>query len=404
MGGFVAGQGVDDTNNDVYVRRISNSNVPLLRTGVDGFLGPGLGADVVFKFVGGPELSATGDVSMMATIAGSGITPANNQGIWRNTTAGNLPFARTGDDVLFGPALGAGISFDNDGGIRSAFGFFEFAEGTDDVFFNGTTLDSASGTKGVGFWRNSGIGNIPLAVTGATGNLGPGLGAGLMFGDLNQVGPATEWDSNSNGNLAFFLKLADRRGGLWRNDGQKNVPLMLAGESGDLGPGVGIDDVFENFFPAEFLAKPAINDENKVLFPARLIKTKQEGLWLNSGGTNHVIALTGSDGEFGPGLGPDVAFSGFNRAYFGDDDTIYFTANLSPGVPSNRLLGLWAYRHGEIHPIVIYNELLDVNPSAISDERRVGWVQIPSDFNSNNDFVQTTAISLLLGSDSKMAA
>lgn len=41
---------------------------------------------------------------------------------------------------------------------------------------------------------------------------------------------------------------------------------MLAGESGALGPGDGIEEAFADFTSWRFLAEPSINDENSVLF------------------------------------------------------------------------------------------------------------------------------------------
>jgi hypothetical protein len=386
LGGFVAGLGVNDRNNLVYVRHDPGGNVPLVRTGVSNVLGPGLGENVVFDTFYGAQINEADGVFLGATISGPGVTSATAEGFWRNTPAGNLVFARSGIEGVVGPGLGPGVTFGSGVG-RIAFEQYQYVEGSDDVVFVGRTLTSATSLRGVGIWKNTSAGNAPLALTGATDGLGPGLGPSATFGDSQQIpyGSLT-FDVNSTGTVAFFSTLSDNRRGLWRNLGLQNEPLMLVGESGALGPGLGIQDTFATFTHAQLLPDPAINDDNLVLFPGVLTNSRQRGLWLNDGDENQPIALTGTDGELGPGLGPGVKFTEFNRAYFGDADTVYFTAGLSFDVPFNRLLGLWARRNGKIYPIAIYNELIDVDPTEEIDQRSVEWVQIPSDFTYNNDY------------------
>ncbi len=60
-----------------------------------------------------------------------------------------------------------------------------------------------------------------------------------------------------------------------------------------------------------------------------------------------------------------------------NNDTVFFTANLSPGVPRNRLLGLWAYKNDEVTRLASVGELFDVDPTDEVDERVIRFVQIP---------------------------
>lgn len=387
IGGFLAGSGVNSNNDLVYVEHRAGFNVPLARTGVANSLGPGMGDDIVFSSLNGAEMNTSSEVVLNAAIAGPDVTPATTQGVWRNTPTGNVALARSGLDGILGPGLGNGVTFDNNGNSSSAFQQFQLLDGSGDLVFIGKTINSSTSAKGIGLWKNSGVGNVPFALSGVTGSLGPGLGTNLTFADPQQIGFAsTQFYANTHGATAFFSTLSDGRRGLWRNLGQQNEPLMLVGETGTLGPGVGIQDTFANFTTSILLADPTINESNVVLFPGVLANSHEQGLWLHSESGNKAIALTGSDSQLGPGLGPGVTFTGFNRAYFGSDDTVFFTANLSFNVPSNRNLGLWAYRDGKVEPIVVYNELFDVDPTAATDLRRVNWVQIPSDFTFDGDY------------------
>jgi len=378
LGGFLSGDGVDSTNNLLYVRHEPAGNVPLARTGIANALGPGMGDGVVFTTFGAAVAVNSDSALLRAGIAGNGISPASAQGLWRNTAAGNISLARSGVEGSLGPGLGAGQTFD-------AFEQYRLLDGPGDVVFVGRTGNVATSTENIGLWKNTAAGNAPLAFSGVAGTLGPGLGPNVTFGISTQVPFGyTQFDVNAHGATVFSSTLSDGRRGLWRNLGQDNEPLMLVGASGALGPGVGIQDTFANWTTSTLLVSPAVNEENVVLFPGMLVNSHKQGLWLNAANGNNAIALTGDDGSLGPQLGPGITFSGFNRAYFGDDDTVYFTADLSLNVPSNRLLGLWAFRKGRIQPIVVYNELFDVDATAGIDQRLVRWVQIPSDTTWND--------------------
>jgi hypothetical protein len=395
LGGFLAGQGVDASNNLLYALHLgAGGNLPVARTGVDNSLGPGLGERIVFDQFYGSQISAADSVLVRATVSGEGIGPGVTEGVWRHTFAGNVAIALSGREGSLGPGLGAGVSF-NSGG----FPIFEQYQVFDDsgaAVFVGRTKNAATAAEEMGLWKNRGSGNLVFALSGMTNHLGPGLGPSLAFGGPQQIPPGfLQFDANSHGAVAFFTTLADGRRGLWRNLEDGNQPLMLVGQTGALGPGPGIQDTFANFTTSQLIVQPAINEDNAVLFPGRLSNSRQQGLWLNDGSGNRAIALTGDSGAFGPGFGPGITFAGFNRAYFGAADTVYFTADLTPGVAFNRLLGLWAYRDGKITPIAVYNELFDVDPTEQLDERRVEWVQIPSDFTYNNDYGANRADQLV---------
>ena len=104
---------------------------------------PGTDAGTVFAGLSAPILNGAGDVAFHATLAGPGVTPANNQGIWIGSP-GNLrllvrqgaPAPGTADGIVFGnltfsqPAIngvgqvafsaelaGPGVTDDNSQGI-----------------------------------------------------------------------------------------------------------------------------------------------------------------------------------------------------------------------------------------------------------------------------------------------
>lgn len=392
--GFIAGAGVDNSNRELYVRHTAAGNIPFARPNVSNHLGPGLGAQITFTGFNSPSVNADGIVAFGSGLQGPGITPENARGFWRNSIAGNAIFAQTGTGGVLGPGLGDDRVFGADN--FSPFGIVHISNGSADAIFAGATRSPSSATIDIGLWKNSSGLNAPLAISGVTDDRGPGLGSTVTFAHKAQLPAAWQtgglaglnYRANGLGDTVFNNFLSDGRRGVWRNLGDRNEPIMLQGETGNLGPGLP-GKTFAAVDPYSIFSLLSISSNKTSLFSGLLSGTQQQGLWLNEDGVNRPIALTGDDGLLGPDLGPGVKFTGFNRAYFAGDDTVFFTADLSYNVPFNRLLGLFAYYDGAIHKIVVYNESFDVDPSDGVDSRLVRWVQIASDstsgeFGANN--------------------
>ena len=374
----ITGDGVDNGSNQILVRHTQGQNSAFARTGVTSLLGPMLEPSEVFDHLREPIVNDQGDAVFGASTTSPNQVSPRRWGLWKNSPSGNVALSLSGVTGSQGPGLGADeVFYGQPSGYR-------ILNGTNDVIFTATTSNTISSANRVGLWKNAGGANAAVALSGETGLLGPGFSIGSTFADRTHIMPsALEFDTNTRGDIVFASALSDGRKGIWRNLGSGNEPLMVVGESGKLGPGSEFNDVFSHFDAVILKPEPTINDSGVALFPGVLASSKKKGLWLNDGDENSVIALTGEDGALGPGLGPGVKFTDFNRAYFGNDDTVLFTADLNFNVLSNRLLGLFAYRDGEIVNLALYGGLVDVDPGAGIDNRVLRWVQIPEDWSWN---------------------
>ena len=162
-----------------------------------------------------------------------GVTEDNNTGIWSDRTGTLAPVAREGITGSLGPALGGGQvyrSFDelelSRSGHMAFIGYLKVGTG-------GVTSDNAvvimsdqSGTL------------APVARTGVTGPLGPGLGGGEVFTSLRNI------SINSSGQIVFNAYVSTwNRQGLWATDINGELkPIVLQHSLFDVGhPSDGLD-------------------------------------------------------------------------------------------------------------------------------------------------------------------
>jgi hypothetical protein len=377
VGGFTPGAGIGEW---LWARHVGGVNTPFARDGDTGQLGPALGGGVHFEFFfTGPTIGIDNSVVFGATITGTGVDDSNHLGIWKRSPGGNenVLIARTGEHGPVGPGLGTDVAFVPylNSPVQTEAG---------EVLFTARARNSVSGDEIVGVWQHNGTENSALVLSGTDGELGPGLGANFVFaGGLTQG--YLPFDINSRGDAVFSAKLKDGRSGIWQTSTTGNAPIALSGETGRLGPGLATPSTFAEFDPSKTLAELTVNEHRVVVFEGILAGTRRHGLWQNAGDGNLPVALAADDGELGPQLGSGVHFTEFNRAVVNDNGTIFFTADLNIDVPSNRLLGLWASHHGQIQKIAVYGERFDVDPTAITDERIVRWVEIPNERLADSD-------------------
>lgn len=376
FGGTLAGPGVDSTNDQVYSLRERSDTRTLIRTGS------------AYKTLYSGKIDPF-NVVIHAEV----VSPATQEALAREDRS-YIPgaffrFARTGVTGIGGPQLGipelVSQVFDNDGGATRAFEQYQLRERH--IAFVAKTSAAGSGDPHYGIWRFNSRNSLNEAavLSGVTGALGPGLGVGVFANHL-QTANRIQFDLNSQGHLAFFNTLVDGRDGLWRNLGQSNEPVMLAGETGRLGPGLGPTDVFINFATSDRSVAPSFNAAGDILFPG-LVEgtTPREGLWLNRNRANRPIALTGDDGLNGPALGPGVTFSRFHGAHFVEYPTqsvVFFTADLSTLPSSTHPHGLWMYADGAIQPVLVFDQVFDVDTTGSDDLRTVAWVQTPNEMSA----------------------
>jgi hypothetical protein len=86
-------------------------NNPAILTLTDGSLGPNMGPGTNFKFLTAFHLNSNDEILFGGAISGFGISLSDSEGIWAKKSNGINLVARTGMDGLLGPQLGAGIVF-----------------------------------------------------------------------------------------------------------------------------------------------------------------------------------------------------------------------------------------------------------------------------------------------------
>ncbi|MCA9238405.1 MAG: hypothetical protein KDA44_23190, partial [Planctomycetales bacterium] len=104
---FVAdlgGAGVTSANNVGFYRFGDAGTVQIARTGDAAPAGPGN-----FTSLNAPTLNNAGQVAFSAGLSGTGVTPANNEGLFRFGDAGSVQIARTGGAAPAGPGNFLGL-------------------------------------------------------------------------------------------------------------------------------------------------------------------------------------------------------------------------------------------------------------------------------------------------------
>lgn len=271
-----------------------------------GMAAPGAGTKVSFSSLGagvGVLLNDAGQVAFMGSLVGTGVTSANDVGIWRD---GKL-VARAGD-VAPGAPGGAVFSLLGSNSIRmdgaGRVVYFSFLQG-----------------GGTGLWRDG----TPIAVAG---NAAPGAGPGVTFNSVNQL-PSI----NARGDVLYGARLAGTNvtggndQGLWRND-------VLIAREGDAAPGVGGGATFAGGLTG------LLNAGGEAAYITRIsgagvTASSDQGIWRGSS----LIARTGNPA---PGAAPGVSFASLRLADFNSAGQVTYAAALSgSGVDARNDEGIW---------------------------------------------------------------
>ncbi len=351
-----------------FWRRIGNVINAEALEAVEGPLGPNLGDGITFdEFnpVGNPTFNDRGDIAFSADLLGVGNTP-KVRGLWLNTGGLNMPIAQGATSGALGPNLGGGEQFDAflvSGGPA--------LQSNGDVIFTAFLFQSSPGVmvnNDRGIFRHTGGANQVVAREGAAGALGPGLGAGIVFDDMDAPSVV-----NDAGSVAFNSYLrgtgvtsANRRG-IFVNQSGTNAIRARTGATGALGPGLP-GTVFTD------LLSPIITGTDEVFFAGFISGTPNSrlGLWRNVGGENQSIALAGDVATLGPGLGPNISFRTFELPEANALGQAVFGAYLSgTGVDMTNDYGLWAYAADRLWLIARTGDLFDIDPSANLDLRTI---------------------------------
>ena len=358
--------GVDGNTFGYGLWKTSNDNpVALALTNTSGPLGPNLGDGHTFSNIKVPAFNANSQLVFVGFLIGSGNSSTDVGGIWL-VDGGNPRAAALADtDGLLGPGLGTGFTFESLGRpLLNTNGIVVFS-----APLNGPGISNAN-NGGVWTVKN---GESPAAIVreGNDGMLGPGLGPGISF---DRVGVA---DINDQGEILIGGRLkgsginSSNRDGIWRfRDAQSMEFVARSGTDGPLGPGLGPGVTFSDLGQSWFLPN------SNFVFQATLEGPPIEeniGIWITQDDRNIPVALIGTDGPLGPGLGPGISFIEINDDLVtnANGDIVFFariTENLNDGLNNH---GIWTFVDGQLKLLLRSGDLFDVDPTANEDLRTI---------------------------------
>jgi hypothetical protein len=164
--GELAGSGVTNANNNGLWSGAPGNLMILAREGAPA---PGTPAGVSYGFVGFVlPLNAPGQSAYFGFLTGAGVSDANNIGLWSGAPGGVALLARTGDQA---PGTAAGVNY-------AGLGDPIINDANQSLFVGSLTGPGVTSANDVGIWLGA-PGSVALVVR--EGNPAPGLAAGVVL-------------------------------------------------------------------------------------------------------------------------------------------------------------------------------------------------------------------------------
>jgi len=247
----LTGAGVGGTNDSGVWSEGSGAMALVARKGDPA---PGTAAGVVFNGFFPPSLNAAGKVAFTGILTGTGVTGANDWGIWSDAGGSLELVIREGDPA---PGIGGGVVLSS----------------VDEVFINGmghvVFLSGLSGpgvgaTNNLGLWAGA-IGAIDLVVR--TGDSAPGAGEGVVFSGFPYGGYAF----NGTDQVAFGAALsgagvdASNDRALWVGT-PGGIPQMILREGDLFGTNIVGSFIYATRSAGEDGRRRALNDAGQFAF------------------------------------------------------------------------------------------------------------------------------------------
>ncbi len=292
----LTGTGVTSANDRGIFSEGSGSGLALVAR--EGDMAPGTSAGVNFSGFNSPVLNGAGQTAFSADLTGAGVTSANDRGIF--SEGGGLGLALVACEGDNAPGTTAGVNFSSTGfssPVLNGAGQTAFL-----ARLTGTGVTSAN-DQGI-FSEGGGAG---LALVAREGDNAPGTMSGVNFGGLGS--PVL----NGAGQSAFLANLTgtgvtganDR--GIFSEGGGSG--LALVAREGDIAPGTTAGVNFSG------LGAPVLNGAGQTAFPAGLTGTgvssaNDSGIF--SEGRGSALALIAREGDAAPGTTSGVNFRFFN--------------------------------------------------------------------------------------------
>jgi len=308
----------------------------------EGNPAPDTAVGVNYAFLGDllthPPLNAAGQSAFVASITGTGITNANNGGVWSGGPGSVTLLARKEDPA---PGTAAGITyfdFTNSSNVLSRPAINAAGQSA----FSAKTTDTGVGATGSGLWSGA---SGSVALLARAGGPAPGTATGVNFGLFFGNPPL-----NAAGQSAFAASVAGpgvtvaNSSGVWLG-APGSVTLLARG--GDPAPGTTAGINYAS------VGSATLNSAGRSVFVASVIgpgvtSANDDGIWLGAPGS---VALLARGGDHAPGTAAGVNYSGF----FGQSITLNaagrsaFVAQVTgPGVTNANDDGLWSGEPGSL--------------------------------------------------------
>jgi hypothetical protein len=301
---------------------------------------PGAPPGVVFDSFGTVLADAAGRVAFTGSLAGPGVTTANVNGVWQETSPGVLTLrARAGDPA---PDAGPGAVFA---------GFFQdlTLAGDGRLAFRGWLVGPGVGPDDEGIWATDPAGEPRLVAR--KGEMAPGTGS-------SWTALPSEPALGTDGRLAFVAALPGATWGIWALDPAEGLDLVAL--TGTQAPGAPTDWLFSGF------AVPVFDADGSLLIDASMsIPSCYEcdyypgGLWrAPPGGALVPIALAE---EPAPGTEAGTTFYSFDDASADASGRVAVEGRVQgPAVHTANEQGIWTF--GPTAPLTLLIRSLDPAP------------------------------------------
>ena len=252
----VTGTGVT-TSNDLGVWKHSGQQLTMLAR--EGEPVTGAGPGLYFREPFGLEVSADGDLSLRASLSGTGVDTDNDEGFWTDRDGVLTGFLREGDPV---PDLPAGIVIGGAGEFIGTGYTFESPQFNDVSRF--ALQANVTGTGVTTFdnevlWREL---NGELHLLAREGDPAPGAGAGVNYGGNGVTVAFSAVSYNSLGQSAFTSRLGgavETSTAMFSDHTGTLAPVLMPGA---LAPGT--NDVFGVF------GWPLLGESGRIAFRSSL--------------------------------------------------------------------------------------------------------------------------------------
>ncbi len=345
----------------------------------NGPLGPGLGPNVTFL---GANISKTsyesdGDVVFRATVNQD--IGGQFRGVWRVGDSGPQLVVRDRTTGEFGPNRGD-ESYQR---LRDA-----ALDPADNLFVTSPVVSTNSEYEGI--IRIDDGPDTVFVRTGSDGALGPQLGSGVVFSDVEgrPVGVNRILVSGKIGGTGID---STNHEGFWVINEQNIELIARTGTDAVGGPNLGSGVVFARGATTPDIVFPFISsagNESETALVARVSGNTFDpnvsiGIWFDDGSGLMPIAMTGESGPLGPNTSANEVFSYFDHISLGGDGTLVFSGWVDDVESGASTSGLWMYDRNRVSPLLREGDELAVDTGGSRERLTVADIAWTSAGNSS---------------------